>query len=186
MRFSWELLNCNTSFSLLLRVKLTITTIVSYNGLAANQWWNSSITRTCIARPQCVKKFTVWMRSPFVTVRLYTTAWYIEPHYNRNTSHRAYIIVSWPNPIQWLTIPRSHHQMETFSALLALCAGNSPVYGEFPHKGQWRGALMFSLICAWINRLVNNHEAGDLRRHRAHYNISVVSYVRFCFDDKVK
>ena len=38
------------------------------------------------------------------------------------------------------------HQMETFSALLAICAGNSPV--NSPHKGQWRGALMFSLICA--------------------------------------
>ena len=36
-----------------------------------------------------------------------------------------------------------------------------------PHKGQWRGALMFSLICAWINGWVNNREAGDLRRHRA-------------------
>ena len=33
-----------------------------------------------------------------------------------------------------------------------------------PHKGQWRGALMFSLMCAWINGWVNNHEAGDLRR----------------------
>ena len=43
------------------------------------------------------------------------------------------------------------HQMETFSALLALCAGNSPVTGVFDHKGQWRGALMFSLICTWIN-----------------------------------
>ena len=32
-----------------------------------------------------------------------------------------------------------------------------------PHKGQWRGALMFSLICAWINGWVNNCEAGDLR-----------------------
>ena len=35
-----------------------------------------------------------------------------------------------------------------------------------PHKGQWRGALMFSLICAWINRWINNREASDLRRHR--------------------
>ena len=42
------------------------------------------------------------------------------------------------------------HQMEAFSALLALCAGNSPVTGEFPAQGQWRGALMFSLICTWI------------------------------------
>ena len=35
----------------------------------------------------------------------------------------------------------------------------SPV--NSPHKGQWRGALMFSLICTWINSWVNNHEAGD-------------------------
>ena len=38
-----------------------------------------------------------------------------------------------------------------------------------PHKGRWCGALMFSLICAWINGSVNNREAGDLRRHHAHY-----------------
>ena len=48
----------------------------------------------------------------------------------------------------------------------------SPV--NSPHKGQWRGALMFSLICAWINRWVNNHEAGDLRRHRNHYDVIVI------------
>ena len=42
------------------------------------------------------------------------------------------------------------------------------------HKGQWRGALMFSLICAWMNGSVNNREAGDLRRHRAHYDIIVM------------
>ena len=42
------------------------------------------------------------------------------------------------------------------------------------HKGQWRGALMFSLICAWINGLINNREAGDLRRHRAHYDVIVM------------
>ena len=41
----------------------------------------------------------------------------------------------------------------------------SPV--NSPHKGQWRGALMFSLICAWINVRVNNGKAGDMRRHRA-------------------
>ena len=52
--------------------------------------------------------------------------------------------------------------------------------GEFtgpvnsPHKGQWRGAVMFSLICVWINGWVNNHEAGDLRRYRAHYDVRVM------------
>ena len=44
----------------------------------------------------------------------------------------------------------------------------SPV--NSPRKGQWRGALMFSLTCAWINGWVNNRAAGDLRRHRTHSN----------------
>ena len=48
----------------------------------------------------------------------------------------------------------------------------SPV--NSPHKGQWCGALMFSLICAWINGLVNSREAGDWRCHRAHYDVIVM------------
>ena len=48
---------------------------------------------------------------------------------------------------------------------------------EFPwHKGQWRGTLMFSLICVWINGWVNNHEAGDLRRYRGHYDVNVMFF----------
>ena len=49
----------------------------------------------------------------------------------------------------------------------------SPV--NSPHKSQWRGALIFSLICAWMNGWVNNCEAGDLRRHRAHYDVIVMT-----------
>ena len=50
-----------------------------------------------------------------------------------------------------------------------------PLCGEFTgHKGQWRGVLMFSLICAWTNGWVNNRDAGDLRRHRAHYDVFVM------------
>ena len=60
--------------------------------------------------------------------------------------------------MDWKVVePWWRHQMEPFSALLALCAGNSPVPVNSPHKGQWRGALMFSLICVWINGWVNNH-----------------------------
>ena len=66
--------------------------------------------------------------------------------------------------------------MEPFSALLAICAGNSPVAGEFPAQSQWRGALMFSLICVWINGWVNNGEAGDLRCYRAHYDAIVMVF----------
>ena len=48
----------------------------------------------------------------------------------------------------------------------------SPV--NSPHKGQWRDASIFSLIRAWIHGWVNNRESGDLRRHRAHYDIIVM------------
>ena len=48
----------------------------------------------------------------------------------------------------------------------------SPV--NSPHNGQWRGALIFSLICVWINGWTNNHEAGDLRRYRTHYDVIVM------------
>ena len=64
------------------------------------------------------------------------------------------------------------HQMETFSASLALCEGNPPVTGGSPNKIQWRGALMLSLICTWINGWVNNREADDLRCYRAHCDIT--------------
>ena len=50
--------------------------------------------------------------------------------------------------------------------------------GEFAgYKGQWRGALMFSFICAWMNGWVNNREAGDLRRHRVHYDFIVIRII---------
>ena len=63
--------------------------------------------------------------------------------------------------------------METFSALLAIFEGIHRTPMNSPYEGQWRGALMFSLICAWINGLVNNREAGDLRRRSAHYDATV-------------
>ena len=45
------------------------------------------------------------------------------------------------------------------------------------HKGQWRRALMFSLIGAWTNGWVNNRDAGDLRRHRARYDATVMEWM---------
>ena len=43
-----------------------------------------------------------------------------------------------------------------------------------PLKGQWRGALMFSVICTWTNGWVHNREAGDLRCHCTHYDVTVM------------
>ena len=66
------------------------------------------------------------------------------------------------------------HQMETFPRCWPFVRGihRSPV--NSPHKGQWPRALMFSLICVWINGWINNREAGDLRRHRTHCDVIVM------------
>ena len=67
--------------------------------------------------------------------------------------------------------------METFSALLAICAGNSPVLGESPAQRPVTWSFdVFFFIWVWINGWVNNLEAGDLRRYRAHYNVTVMVY----------
>ena len=93
-----------------------------------------------------------------------------ESYFTGNSQDIRYLSVIWVlRNIAWW-----RHQMETFSALLAICVGNSPVTGEFPHKGQWRGALMFSLIWAWKNGWVNNRVTADLRRYRAHYDVIVI------------
>ena len=74
-------------------------------------------------------------------------------------------VIKWKHfPRYWLLVPGIHR---------------SPV--NSPHKGQWRRALMFSLICVWINDWVNNREAGDLRRYRAHYNVTVMEWAKFLF-----
>ena len=92
-------------------------------------------------------------------------------------------VVSWirshEDVIKWKHFPRNWPFVRGIHR-------SSPV--NSPHKGQWRGALMFSLICVWINDRVNNRKAGDLRRHRAHYDVIVMThnssqelYNRFAF-----
>ena len=53
----------------------------------------------------------------------------------------------------------------------------SPV--NSPHKGQWPGALMLSLIWAWTKGSENHPDAGDLRHHHTHYEITIMSFTAF-------
>ena len=69
-------------------------------------------------------------------------------------------VIKWKHSPRYWTFVRGIHR--------------SPVNSS--HKGQWRGALMFSLICAWINDWVNNRDAGDLRRHRTHFDVTVMNH----------
>ena len=68
------------------------------------------------------------------------------------------------------------HQMETFSALLALCAGNSLV------PSQWPVTRSFDVFFGLRNGWVNNREPGDLRRNRAHYDVTVMMRSCSCFN----
>ena len=71
-------------------------------------------------------------------------------------------VIKWKHFPRYLTFVRGIHR--------------SPV--NSPHKDQWHGVLMFSLIWAWLNGWVNNREAGDLRRHRAHYDVTLMHLPR--------
>ena len=82
-----------------------------------------------------------------------------------------FVVVCWISSTSFLSSSWWRHQMETFSASLVICAGNSSVPSEFP--AQRPVTWMFSLICVWINGWIDNHEAGDLRRYRAHYDVTV-------------
>ena len=90
-----------------------------------------------------------------VQIVLSSHQWYYENH---PMSIHHYDVIKWRHfPCYWPFV-RGIHRSSVNS----------------PHKGQWRGALVFSLVCARINGWVNNHEAGDLRRYRGHYDVTVM------------
>ena len=105
------------------------------------------------------------------------------PNYHKESGTSYSTLSEVLNSVQVPCRVKSKHDMMTssngniFRVTGHLCGEfrirRSPV--NSPHKGQWRGALIFSLICAWINAWVNNREAGDLRRHRAHYDVIVMN-----------
>ena len=108
-------------------------------------------------------RFFEWERNGF-NISLHYITWF---------STMTNMHSSWKRSVSWW-----RHQIEIFSVLLALCGGirQSPV--NSPHKGQWHEALMFSLICAWTNVWANNRDAGDLKRHCTHYDVTVIRRAR--------
>ena len=88
----------------------------------------------------------------------------------RSTDAISYIYIScfYDDVIKWKHVPR--HWLLCRNS--PVTAGKSPV--NSPHTDRRRGALMFSLICAWTNGWVNNQDAGDFSRHGAHYDVTVM------------
>ena len=124
--------------------------------------------------------FPIWMLQSFVDSN--STLVQVTTRYRQATSH--YQSHCWPKYMspygvvvpQWVNVTFHDDviKWKHFPRYWPFVRGihRSPVYS--PHKGQWRGVFMFSLICARINGWVNNCEAGDLRRNRAHYDVSVM------------
>ena len=98
--------------------------------------------------------------------------WMIGPHYWQIFFGELVVVSFHDDVIKWKHFPRYWPFVRGIH--------RSPV--NSPHTGQWRGALMFSLICTRINGWVNNGEAGHLRRHRAHYDVTVMSYTLKWYD----
>ena len=106
-------------------------------------------------------KLELWITSHcfgIVHETIMCAVWYIL------TLDDKFLVLLHDDVIKWKHFPRNWPFVREIH--------RSPV--NFPHKGQWRGALMFSLNYAWINDWVNNREAGDLRRQHGHYVVIVM------------
>ena len=138
-------------------------------GLARTTW--RSVSQRCTTGPgriacEILYRIMTWDINSFQTQELRSdsqcycfTAACVCTHGGRNAVHHDDVI-KWKHfPRYWPFVWEIHR---------------SPV--NFPHKGQWRGALMFILICARMNDWVNNREAGDLRRYLVHYDVIVMTW----------
>ena len=68
------------------------------------------------------------------------------------------------------------HQMETFSALLALCGGNPPVTGGYPPQKPVAPSFDIFFHLRLNKRLSKQSRRQCLRRHCAHYDVTVMEF----------
>ena len=82
---------------------------------------------------------------------------------------------------QWVGISKDLEDFKIFHDDVIKCK-HLPRYkpfvtGDFPAQRPVTRSFDVSLICAWINVWVNNRVAGDLRRHRAHYEVIILYFM---------
>ena len=91
--------------------------------------------------------------------------------------HRSILVVDWEKPLLAAPTPILHDdiiQWRHFPHYWSFVLGIHRSLVNSPHKGQWHGAVIFSLICTWINSWVNNCEAGVLRCHHTLFDVTVM------------
>ena len=113
-------------------------------------------------------------KNPFVRNADVPSDHFVYAHSQWDTTLHCNVVSHWLDACtKWFLCSKwGRYQMETFFRVTGALCGEFT--GHRGHKGQWRGALMFSLICAWTHSCVNNREAGDLERHRVHYDVNVM------------
>ena len=115
-----------------------------------------------ICAPPPIIYFTITLESTVSrTITLNYVARHAMPQFLLRECFLHYDVIKWKQFPRYWSFVRGIHRLPVNS----------------PHKGQWRVALMISLFCAWINGWVNNGEAGDSRRHRAHYDVVVMKNI---------
>ena len=126
-----------------------------------------------ICRMGCL--FSTWLRVVIIQTCVHTVqVWHFRPEWDK----RFWIVRPDPVPISTLLAGVSWFWKTSngniFPHYWPFVRGIHRWRVDSPHKCQWCGALMFPLICAWTNGWANNWDAGDLRRHRTHYDVTLV------------
>ena len=129
--------------------------------ISCRPFWTTSLITQIICTEQLTKNnIFLWAE---VSVTEMCDSWIILRSILQKSSVRNCLLV-WHDDIKW----------KHFRVPAHLCGEFTGHRWILRHKGQWRGVLMFSLICAWISGWINNREAGGLRRYHAHYNVTVM------------
>ena len=163
-----------------------------FDSLWPYEWRQRSIYHTCSTSGRWVKCLAPWAKkiSVFVVWRVMVR---LKITFESYCDNFVYATISKTSRVDLQLMMTSSNE-NIFSVTGPLCESSTPPPPPPPptppppppptpppththtHKGQWRGTLMFSFICAWINGWVNNGESGDLRRHRARYDVIIMSH----------
>ena len=133
--------------------------VLGYNRMYHLSWWRHQMETFYAILALCVGNSPV---TSLMSPRASLVASNSNKWYNMYGLVKHFVSLYWLLEIKFITTTTITTTTTTTSSV------NSS------HKGQWRGALIFSLICAWINGWLNNREADDLRRNHAHYDVIVM------------
>ena len=162
------------------------------NGLLTYSWYNDLAIAFADMGPSMICT-NLFLNQPRVRLGCMATRVRWQLSFFRSANGRQFSTSranpTWNFHLEWIVATWWRHQMETFSALLAICAGNSPV--NSPHKGQRRGALMFLWFASesTVEKTLVRLGIWDAITPHTHYDVTLMKYRGReinCSDEKVR